>query len=548
MLGLMQDQPLLISQIITHAARHHTTAEVVSKTVEGGIHRTTYTDLERRARRLARALQHLDVDAGDRVATLAWNGYRHLELYYAISGMQAVCHTVNPRLPPDDVAFILKDAGSVLLFAETSFSALVEAVAPRLAGQLRAVVIMADRARMPNLVLPPGMALLCYEEVMAAADENYVWPVFDERTAASLCYTSGTTGRPKGVLYSHRSTLLHAYATSMPDAIGLRSVDRFLPVVPMFHVNAWGTPYAAPMAGASLVMPGRHLDGASVAGLMNEERVTMAAGVPTVWLGLLQHLRASGQRLVTVQRVMIGGSACPRMLCEAFDAEYGVRVSQGWGMTETSPVGTYNTPKASTAHLTGEAEMAMRVKQGRVLYGIDMRIIDDAGHELPRDGVRSGHLQVRGPWVCSAYYGEQPGSALDAEGWFSTGDVASIDPDGFMEITDRSKDVVKSGGEWISSIQLENIAVSHPDVAEAAIVAAKHPKWDERPLLIVVPKPDRSIDKDDLLRVYEGKVPNWWLPDDVVVVAELPHTATGKLQKNALRGQFRNYLIENGAA
>ncbi len=548
MLGLMQDQPLLISYIIKHAARHHSAAEVVSKTVEGGIHRYTYADAERRSRRLARALQHLDVRAGNRVATLAWNGYRHLELYYGVSGMQAVCHTVNPRLSSDDIAFILHDAGAVLLFTETSFIAQVEAVAQRLAGQVRAVVVMADRARMPAIALPAGMELLCYEEIMAAADENYVWQTFDERTAASLCYTSGTTGRPKGVLYSHRSTVLHAYAVSTADALAPRSVDRFLPVVPMFHVNAWGSPYAAPMSGAAMIMPGRHLDGASLAGLMNEERVTMSAGVPTVWLGLLQHLRASGQRLETVQRFVIGGSACPRMLFEAFDAEYGVRIEHAWGMTELSPIGSYNAPKASNAQLTGEAAMAVRLKQGRVPFGIDMRIVDDAGQELPRDGTRSGHLQVRGAWVCSAYFGAQPGSALDAEGWFSTGDVASIDPDGYMEITDRSKDVIKSGGEWISSIQLENIAVSHPDVAEAAIVAARHPKWDERPLLIVVARPGRSIDKNDLLRLYEGKVPKWWLPDDVVVVAELPHSATGKLQKTALRERFQTYLIENGAA
>jgi fatty-acyl-CoA synthase len=546
MLGLMQDQPLLISQIITHAARHHGTAEVVSRTVEGSIHRTTYAGLERRARRLARALQRLDVGDGDRVATLAWNGYRHLELYYGVSGMQAICHTVNPRLSADDIVFILRDAGAVLLFAETSFVALIEAAAPRLAGQLRAVVMMADHADMPTVALPAGMDLLCYEDLMAAADEHYSWPSFDERTAAALCYTSGTTGRPRGVLYSHRSTVLHAYAMSLPDVAGLRSVDRFLPVVPMFHVNAWGFPYAAPMNGSALIMPGRHLDGASLTTLMNDERVTVSAGVPTVWLGLLQHLRASGQRLETVQRLSIGGSACPRMLFDAFDAEYGVRIQHAWGMTETSPIGTYNTPKASNAHLAGEAEMRLRLKQGRALFGIDMRIVDDEGRALDQDGVRTGHLQVRGPWVCNAYYGQAAGSALDGEGWFTTGDVASIDADGYMEITDRSKDVIKSGGEWISSIQLENIAVSHPDVAEAAIVAAKHPKWDERPLLLVVAKTGRSIDKADLLHVYDGKVPRWWLPDAVVVVDELPHTATGKLQKMVLRGRYRNYLVDSG--
>ena len=546
MLGLMQDQPLLISRIIRHAARHHGTAEVVSRTVEGGIHRTTYAGLERRARRLARALQRLDVGDGDRVATLAWNGFRHLELYYGVSGMQAVCHTVNPRLSADDIVFILQDAGAVLLFAESSFVALIEAVAPRLAGQLRAVVVMADRAGMPAVALPAGMDLLCYEELMAAADEDFSWPSFDERTAAALCYTSGTTGRPRGVLYSHRSTVLHAYAICLPDVMALRSVDRFLPVVPMFHVNAWGVPYGAPLAGTSLVLPGRHLDGASLAQLMNDERVTMSAGVPTVWLGLLQHLRASGQRLETVERFLIGGSACPRMLFEAFDSEYGVRIQHGWGMTEMSPIGTYNTPKAGNAHLTGEAAMRLRLKQGRVPFGIDIRIVDDEGRALDHDGLRTGHLQVRGPWVCSAYYGQAAGSALDREGWFTTGDVASIDADGYMEITDRSKDVIKSGGEWISSIQLENIAVSHPDVAEAAIVAARHPKWDERPVLIVVAKAGRSIDTADVLRVYDGKVPKWWLPDAVLVVDELPHTATGKLQKMVLRGRYRDYLVDRG--
>jgi fatty-acyl-CoA synthase len=547
MLGLMQDQPLLISQIIAHAARYHATAEVVSRTVAGDLHRTTYAGIERRARRLARALQALDVGEGDRVATLAWNGFRHLELYYGVSGMQAVCHTVNPRLSPDDIVFILQDAGAVLLFAETSFAGLVETVAARLAGQVRAVVVMAGRDAMPALALPAGIDLLCYEELLAAADDNYIWPSFDERTAAALCYTSGTTGRPRGVLYSHRSTVLHAYAIGLPDVMGLRSVDRFLPVVPMFHVNAWGVPYAAPMNGTALIMPGRHLDGASLAALMNEERVTMSAGVPTVWLGLLQYLRSSGQRLETVERFLIGGAACPRMLFEAFDAEYGVRIQHGWGMTEMSPLGTYNTSKASNARLTGEAAMRLRLKQGRALFGVDMRIVDDNGQALAEDGVCTGHLQVRGPWVCSAYYGQAAGSALDGEGWFTTGDVASIDADGYMEITDRSKDVIKSGGEWISSIQLENIAVSHPDVAEAAIVAAKHPKWDERPLLLVVAKEGRSIEAADVLRLYEGKVPRWWLPDAVVVVDELPHTATGKLQKMALRSRYRNYLVEAAA-
>jgi fatty-acyl-CoA synthase len=544
MLGLMQDQPLMISSIITHAARHHPAAEVVSTTVEGAIHRTTYRDLERRCRRLARALQTLGVGPSDRVGTLAWNGYRHMELYFAISGMQAICHTINPRLSIDDIAFIVADAGDRVIFADTTFAPIIAALAPRVPGVLKTVVFMTEREHMPQIALPAGVALLCYEELMAAADADYSWPVFEERTAGSLCYTSGTTGNPKGVLYSHRSTLLHAFALNQPDVFGLRATDRVLPVVPMFHVNAWGTPYAAPMVGASLILPGRHLDGASLTELMNQERVTISAGVPTVWLSLLNHLRSSGQRLDTVQRFVIGGSACPRLLFEAFDNEYGIRVDHAWGMTELSPLGTYNAPKPASLALEGDALMRHRMKQGRGLFGIDMRIVGDQGAELPWDGQRSGHLQVRGLWVCSSYFGGAAGDALDDQGWFATGDVATIDADGTMEITDRSKDVIKSGGEWISSIQLENIAVSHPDVAEAAIIAAVHPKWDERPVLVVVPRAGREIDPAALLAFYDGKVAKWWLPDEVIVVDELPHTATGKVQKRDLRAMFGNCLAK----
>ncbi len=542
MLGLMQPRKLLISSLITHAARHHGTTEVVSKTVEGAIHRYTYADAERRSRRLARVLLGLGVKAQDRVATLAWNGHRHLEVYYAASGMEAICHTVNPRLHPDDITYIIDHAQDCVVFAETSFTPLIAEIAPRVAGTVRAVVVMTEPALMPDIALPAGMRLLCYEDLIAAADEDYAWPEFDENTASGLCYTSGTTGRPKGVLYSHRSTLLHAFSVNMASALGFRSVDRILPVVPMFHVNAWGIPHAAPMAGAALVMPGRHLDGKSLAELMNQERVTMSAGVPTVWMGLLQHLRASGERLATVERIMTGGSACPPLLIEAFGDEYGIEVQHGWGMTELSPVGTYNAPKPAHAGLTREQRYQHTLKQGRALYGIDMKIVDDAGEELPWDGVQFGDLKVRGYFVASAYFGEPAGSALDADGWFATGDVATIDPEGFMEITDRSKDVIKSGGEWISSITLENIAVSHPDVAEAAVVAALHPKWDERPVLLVVPKPGRTIEPASVFSVYEGKVAKWWLPDAVLVVDELPHTATGKLQKTTLRAKYRHYL------
>ncbi len=546
MLGLMQTRPLMISSILQHAARNHASTEIVSKTVEGTLHRTTYAETERRTRRLARVLHRLGIKPGDRVGTLAWNGYRHLEAYYAAPGMGAMYHTINPRLGVADIAFIVNDAEDAVLFADTTFAPLLQALAPHIA--VRNVVMMTDAAHMPDVPLAPGMALHCYETLMAEADEDYAWPEFDERTAAGLCYTSGTTGRPKGVLYSHRSTVLHAYAINMPDVMGLRATDRTMPVVPMFHVNAWGAPFAAPMAGAALVLPGRHLDGASLTALMNAERVTTSAGVPTIWMGLLQHLRASGERLDTVRSLVIGGSACPPVLIDAFAREYGVRVDHAWGMTETSPLGTYNHPKAGEDAMAPDAVARRRLNQGRGIYGTEMKIVDGDGAALPWDGVAFGNLMVRGHWVCSGYYGANNAGGADAEGWFATGDVATIDPDGYMTITDRSKDVVKSGGEWISSITLENIAVAHPDVAEAAIIAARHPKWDERPLLLVVPKEGRTIDPAALLASYEGHVPKWWLPDAVLAVAELPHTATGKINKLALRTQYGLHLMQNDAA
>ncbi len=541
MLGLMQTRPLMISSILRHVARNHPTTEIVSKTVEGTLHRTTYAETELRVRRLVRVLQNLGVGFSDRVGTLAWNGFRHFELYYALPGMGAICHTINPRLGLDDLAYIVNDAGDVVLFADTTFAPLLAALAPRV-PTVRAVVMMSDDANMPDVALPPGVQLLCYETLMAAADESFDWPEFDEQTASGLCYTSGTTGRPKGVLYSHRSTLLHAYAINMPDVMGYSAVDRTMPVVPMFHVNAWGAPFAAPLVGAALVMPGRHLDGASVADLMNGERVTISAGVPTIWLGLLQHLRTSGTRLDTVKKLVIGGSACPPMLIEAFGREYGVRVDHAWGMTETSPLGTYNRPKA--APMSEEAAARRTLNQGRGIYGIEMKIVNDANEALSWDGVAFGNLMVRGHWVCNRYFGPNALGGADEEGWFATGDVATIDPEGYMEITDRSKDVIKSGGEWISSITLENIAVAHPDVAEAAIIAAYHPKWDERPLLLVVPKDGRTIDTGAVLASYRGHVPNWWLPDAVISLPELPHTATGKLNKLALRLKWGKHLTE----
>ncbi len=546
MLGLMQTQPLLIASILTHAARHHARAEIVSRLVDGRIHRITYPALEQRARRLARALQDLGVERHDRVATLAWNSYRHLELYYGVSGMGAVIHTVNPRLAPDDIAFILRDAGSKILCADLSFTALLETIAPMI-PDVQTVVMLAERAEMPEIKLAEGQVLLCYEDLLDDASAEFDWPVLDENTASALCYTSGTTGRPKGVLYTHRSTVIHAYALNAADVFGLRSVDRVLPIVPMFHVNAWGVPYCAPLAGASLVMAGRHLDGPSVHRLMQDERVTFSAGVPTVWMGLLQHLRTTGGRLDTLQRLVTGGSACPPMLAEAFEREYGVQVIHAWGMTETSPLGTVFAPKPGFDSLSEAEQKRMKLKQGRAVPGLELRIVDDERRELPWDGDTFGNLEVRGPWVLRRYYNAETDAAC-AQGWFGTGDVATIDPDGYLEITDRTKDVVKSGGEWISSIQLENIAVAHPDVAEAAVVAARHPRWDERPLLIVVAKPGRTIDRDALLAMYPGQVAKWWIPDEVVVVDELPHTATGKLNKLALRHQFRDFVLASVAA
>jgi 3-(methylthio)propionyl---CoA ligase len=543
-IGLMQTQGLMISSILTHAARHHGTAEVVSRTHESATHRYTWGDVEARARRLVRVLQKLGVGPHDRVGTLAWNGYRHLEVYYAAPGMQAICHTINPRLHPDDIAYIINHAQDKVLFVDCSFAPLIAGIAARIADSVTTIIMLTDPSNMPEVPLCGGMTLACYDALLDACDDDYQWPQFDENTASALCYTSGTTGRPKGVLYSHRSTWLHAYATALPDVLCIKAGSRILPVVPMFHVNAWGIPYAAALTGASLVLPGRHLDGPNLADLLNTEKVSFTAGVPTVWLGLLQHLRASGQRLDTVERIMTGGSAAPPLLIEAFRDEYGIKVEHGWGMTELSPVGTYNAPKPAQLGLDRDEAAQHMLKQGRILPGIDMKIVDGEGRELPWDGVAFGDLMVRGPWIASAYYGEPADSALDQDGWFATGDVATIDPNGFMEITDRSKDVIKSGGEWISSIVLENIAVSHPDVSEAAVVAASHPKWDERPLLLVVPAPGKNVDTASVLALYEGKVAKWWLPDDVIVVQELPHTATGKLLKTAIRTRYRDYFVK----
>jgi 3-(methylthio)propionyl---CoA ligase len=544
MLGLMQQQKLLLSSIIQYAARWHPTVEVVSRLSEMAVHRTDYATVEQRSRRLARVLERLGVRLGDRVATMAWNNHRHLELYWAVSGMGAVCHTINPRLAQDDITYIMTHAADSVLFADLSFVPLIADIAPTVAGCVHDVVLLADRADMPDLPLPPGMTLHCYEDLMAQADDNYDWPDFDENTASALCYTSGTTGRPKGVLYAHRSAVLHAMAANTADAYAFRAVDRIFQATSMFHATSWAWPYCAAMSGSALIMPGRWVDGPSVLKALNEERVTFSGGVPTIWLGVLDALRSSGGRLDTLKRLMIAGSACPRVLIQGFGA-YGVDVYQAWGMTECSPIVTHHVPLPATVAFDAEAATRLRLKQGRPIYGADIKIVDGDGNALPHDGVAFGDLLTRGPWICREYLYRGAEGAAAPDGWFATGDVATIDPDGHVELVDRSKDVIKSGGEWISSIALENIAVSHPDVAEAAVINARHERWQERPLLLVVAREGRTIDIPSIMQLYDGAVPKWWLPDAVVVVDGLPHGATGKLNKLALRQKYQDYLVHN---
>jgi acyl-CoA synthetase (AMP-forming)/AMP-acid ligase II len=542
MLGQMMQQPLLISSFIVHAERHHADQEVVSRRVEGDIHRTTYKAIAARARRMAKALAGLGVQPGDRVATLAWNGYRHMELYFAVSGSGAVLHTLNPRLHPDQVTYIADHAEDQVLFFDMTFLPLVQAVAGR-TKSVRHWVALTDRAHMP----PPEQAakipnLLCYEDLIDSHDDRYDWPVFDENTASSLCYTSGTTGNPKGVLYSHRSTVLHAMAGALPDCLGCSAADTVLPVVPMFHVNAWGIVYLAPMTGAKLVLPGAALDGKSLYELFESEGVTISAGVPTVWQGLLGYVGANGLKFSTMRRSVIGGSACPPAMIRTFLDDYNVRVIHAWGMTEMSPIGTAAAFKGPHAAASREERLAVMATQGRVVYGVDMKIVGEDGQELPWDGQASGDLLVRGPWIIERYFKDEGGNPL-REGWFPTGDVAKIDRDGYMIITDRSKDVIKSGGEWIGSIDLENIAMAHPAVAMAACIAARHPKWDERPLLVVMKKPGAEVTREELLAFYDGKIAKWWTPDDVVFVDAIPLGATGKMQKIKLREQFKDHVL-----
>ncbi len=539
--GLMMDRPLLISSILDHAAGQYGETAMVSNTADLGAHRTTYAEIGGRARQLAHALQEtFDVGIGDRIATLAWNDHRHFELYYGIAGIGAICHTINPRLFPEQIAYIINHAEDCYLFVDPMFLPLVERLAPQL-PMVRGVVVLTDAAHMPTSTLAH---LTCYEDLLEGQPTTIDWPLLDETTASSLCYTSGTTGNPRGALYHHRSTVLHSLALALPNSLGLTARDVVLAVVPMFHVNAWGLPYYCPMAGLSMVMPGPRLDGASLYEQLERESVTFSAGVPTVWFGLLNYLAETGKRLTTLRRVTIGGSAPPLSMIEAFEDQHGVEVRQGWGMTEMSPVGTVCALDAHTASLPKAERRRIQVKQGRALWGVEMRIVDQQGAALPHDGKTSGLLMVRGPWIASGYFRDDEATAEALhDGWFSTGDIATIDPQGYMEITDRAKDVIKSGGEWISSITLENAAVGHPDLVEAAVIGASHPRWGERPLLIAVARPDAKVGKTEILGFLEDKVAKWWLPDDVLFVEELPHTATGKISKARLREQFRDHVL-----
>jgi acyl-CoA synthetase (AMP-forming)/AMP-acid ligase II len=544
MLGLMQDQPLLISSLIEFAERHHGDAEIVSRRVEGDIHRSTWRQIAARSRQVANALDDEQLLFSDRIATLAWNGYRHLELYYGVSGSGRVLHTINPRLHPDQIAWIANHAEDQILCFDLTFLPLVQAVHAK-CPMIKKWIALCDADKLPADSGVPN--LVSYEAWMGHRSTDYDWPSFDENSASSMCYTSGTTGNPKAALYSHRSTLLHAYAAALPDVMTISARDSVLPVVPMFHVNAWGIPYSAALVGAKLVFPGPALDGKSVYDLLESEKVTFAAGVPTVWQMLLGHLQANGLKFSTLKRTVIGGSACPPAMINAFQQQYGVEVLHAWGMTEMSPLGTLCTLKNKHLDMPPEQQTAIRMKQGRAIFGVDMKIIDGDGKELPWDGKAYGDLLVKGPWVVKEYFKGEGGDPLikDEQGrsWFPTGDVATIDADGFLQITDRSKDVIKSGGEWISSIDIENIAVAHPCIAMAACIGVAHPKWDERPIVAVVKKPGSEVSRDELLAFYQGKTAKWQIPDDVVFVEAIPIGATGKILKTRLRELLRDYEL-----
>jgi 3-(methylthio)propionyl---CoA ligase len=539
MLGLMQTQPLLISSLIDFADRHHGDTEIVSRRVEGDIHRYTWRDVAKRSRQVAHALDGINLLFSDRVATLAWNGYRHLELYFGVSGSGRVLHTVNPRLHPEQIAWIATHAEDQVLCFDMTFLPIVKAIHAK-CPTIRHYVALCDADKLPADSGIPN--LISYEAWIAGQPTTYEWPSFDENSASSMCYTSGTTGNPKAALYSHRSTILHAYAAALPDVMCLSARDSVLPVVPMFHVNAWGIPYSAALVGAKLVFPGPAMDGKSVYELMEAEKVNYSAGVPTVWQMLLGHLRANDLRFSSLKRTVIGGSACPPAMIHAFRDEYGVEVLHAWGMTEMSPLGTLCTLKNKHLTMPEDEQMKIRLKQGRAIYGVDMKIVGDNGQDLPWDGKAFGDLYVKGPWTVREYFKGEGGDPL-VNGWFPTGDVATIDPEGYMQITDRSKDVIKSGGEWISSIDVENIAVAHPAVAMAACVGMKHPKWDERPIVAVVKKPGAEVTRDELLKFYEGKIAKWQIPDDVVFVDAIPLGATGKMLKTRLREMLKDYRL-----
>ena len=539
MFGLMQQQSLLISSLIEFANRHHGDGEVVSRRVEGDIHKYTWADVANRSRQMANALDGLKLAQGARVATLAWNGYRHLELYFGVSGSGRVLHTLNPRLHPDQVVWIANHAEDQILFFDMTFLPLVQAVHAK-CSSIKHWVVMCDEDKLPKDSGIPN--LTSYEALIAGRSTQFEWPQLDENTASSMCYTSGTTGNPKAALYSHRSTLLHAYAAALPDVMCISARDAILPVVPMFHVNAWGIPYSAAMTGAKLVFPGPALDGKSIYELIEAEKVTFAAGVPTVWQMLLSHMKPNALSFSSLKRTVIGGSACPPAMIDAFRELYGVEVLHAWGMTEMSPLGTLCTLKNKHLHLPEEAQMKLRLKQGRAIFGVDMKIVNEAGESLPHDGKTYGDLLVKGPWIIREYYKQEASSAL-VDGWFPTGDVATIDEDGFMQITDRSKDVIKSGGEWISSIDIENIAMAHPDVVMAACIGMPHPKWDERPVVCVVKKPGSNVSAADLLQFYEGKTAKWQIPDDAIFVEAIPLGATGKMLKTKLREHLIDYKL-----
>lgn len=539
MLGLMQEWPLLCHKILDAAATQHGNREIVTRSIEGPIVRTSYGQIRTRALQVAQRLERDGFQLGDRIATLAWNSARHLEAWYGIIGIGAIYHTLNPRLFPEQLAWIMNHAEDRAIFVDLTFVPLLEKIANRV-NSLVKIIVLTDRAHMPDTSLAN---VDCYEDWLAETDGQFRWKQFDEHTAAGMCYTSGTTGDPKGVLYSHRSNVLHAMIAAMPDAMGISSRDVILPVVPMFHANAWGLGQSAPMIGAKLVMPGAKMDGASIYELLDTEKVTFSAAVPTVWLMLLQYLEETGRKLPFLNKVVIGGSACPRTITQKFQDNYGVEVVHAWGMTEMSPLGTLCTMKPETNQLTGEARLSVQQSQGFAPFGVEMKVTDDENNVHPWDGRTFGRLKVRGPGVARAYYGGVGAEQFDEDGWFDTGDVAHIDPNGYMQITDRAKDVIKSGGEWISTIDLENLAVGHPDVAEAAAIGIRHPKWDERPLLVVVLKAGKQLNKSDILGFMDGKVAKWWMPDDVVFVEEIPHTATGKIQKTVLREQFKDYRL-----